>query len=198
MPSTPRRKRCRFCKDLFAPDPRLKSRQISCSKPDCQKARKKANQELWLERHPEYFKGRYPKVKRWLEAHPRYLAEYRRANPQRVRRDHEQRKERHRLAQKAHADMQDSISLQSKILQRLTPYLAAAPNADIQNSLWPQVVVISIFSSRFAQELSRRYTRLDRPAGPPPLPSAQNNSPSLPVKSVEEHHAREASPQNAD
>ena len=83
MPATcrHRRKRCPFCRALFLPDYRLGNRQVACSKPQCQRARKQENQAHWLKRHPGYFTGRYPKVKRWLEAHPGYLATYRRRHP---------------------------------------------------------------------------------------------------------------------
>ena len=160
MASTRRRKkRCRFCKELFVPDPRLKGRQIACSTERCQKARNKANREQWLKRHPGYFEGRYENTKRWLEAHPGYLAEYRRRRPEKVERDAIRRQQGHRLAKEARADIQHSISLQAPVLKALTPTLAGA---DIQHSIWPQVVSVSIFSTRYAARLRRRYTTLDR------------------------------------
>ncbi len=163
-----RGKRCRFCGELFLPNPRLKARQVACSKPQCQKARKRANQEDWLKRHPGYFKRRYPNTKEWLQAHPGYQAQYRREHAEKAQRDNRLRKERHQLAQKARADIQDSISLQEPILKRLTPDLIAPPRADIQDSFWPQVVATSLFIARFAEHFRRRYTRLDSPPGSAP------------------------------
>jgi hypothetical protein len=166
-----RRKRCRFCDSLFLPDPRLRSRQIACSKSQCQEARKRANQKDWIGRHPGYFQGRYPKLKPWHTAHPGYLAEYRRTNPEKTIRDNALRKERHELARKGLADIQDSIALQAPVVKRLEPLLAGGASADIQDSLLADVVVASIFSSRFAPRLRRRYTRLDGLRKPPPVRS---------------------------
>ena len=126
-----RRKRCRFCGSLFLPDPRLGSRQISCSKSQCQEARKRANQEDWLRLHPGYFWGRYPKLKPWHAAHPGYLAEYRRKHPEKTARDNGLRKERHELARKGLADIQDSIRLQAPVVKRLESLLAGGSPADI-------------------------------------------------------------------
>ncbi len=39
-----RRQRCRFCGELFHPDPRLKGKQYACSAPQCQLERKRAKQ----------------------------------------------------------------------------------------------------------------------------------------------------------
>ena len=162
MASSPRRRRrCSFCKELFLPDPRLKSRQVACSKAECQKARKHANQEDWLERHPGYFKGRYPNTKTWLQEHAGYQRDYRRNRPETARRDNLLRQKRREIAEKACAAIQDSISLQGAVLKRLTPDLFPPAPAAIQDSIWPQVIMVSIFSSRFSSELQRRYTRLD-------------------------------------
>ena len=60
-------KRCLFCGQYFTPDYRVKERQKSCRRPECRKARKKAAQETWTEKNPDYFQGRYPYVKAWRE-----------------------------------------------------------------------------------------------------------------------------------
>jgi len=144
--SRPRRKRCRFCKELFHPDPRLASRQYACSKPSCQKARKHTKQKKWFKRNPHYFQGRYPNTKKWLEAHPGYLKQYRCNHPEAVRRDNEKRKFRHRGAKKAYADIQVALSLQGHILKTLKPILAPIFNADIQVAFWKQLIIISMVS----------------------------------------------------
>jgi hypothetical protein len=166
-----RRKRCcRFCRELFTPDPRVGPRQVACSKPECQKARKKANQDDWVSRHPEYFRGRYPNTKRWLEDHPGYLAGYRESQPERVARDNEERKRRREADARTRADIQDSISIEPVVRKTLTPYLAETSSADIQDSILPQVIAITLVISAY---LERRYTRLDRASSPPELPCVQ-------------------------
>jgi hypothetical protein len=42
-----KRRRCRFCNQLFAPDPRLKGRQIACSAPDCQRRKGSLLSDGW-------------------------------------------------------------------------------------------------------------------------------------------------------
>lgn len=62
-----RRKRCRYCAELFRPDPRVGKRQRACSKSDCQSRRQAKNREDWLGRHPGYFTGRGFQHKRYRE-----------------------------------------------------------------------------------------------------------------------------------
>lgn len=59
--------RCLFCGRYFAPDCRVGHRQKACPRPECRKARKKAAQEAWTEKNPDYFQGRYPYVKAWRQ-----------------------------------------------------------------------------------------------------------------------------------
>ncbi len=148
-PSRPRRKRCRFCQELFLPDSRPGSRQYACSNPSCQRERKHQNQKKWLERNPGYFQGRYPNTKKWLDAHPGYLKEYRRKHTEAIRQDNEKRKIRHREAQKRRADIQVAISLQQPIIQTLTSPLFSPQNADIQVAFWREVIIISILSATY-------------------------------------------------
>jgi hypothetical protein len=171
-----RKRRCRFCRQLFDPSPRLGDRQVACSSRECQKARKKANQENWVRRQPEYFKGRYANTKIWLEQHSSYLAEYRRQHPEGVGRDNERRKIRRERAAETRADIQDSISLQPAVRKALTPYFIEPPSADIQDSIWPQIIMVSVFSANYLQ---RRYTRLDSPSVDTPLPLATIRTPVL-------------------
>jgi hypothetical protein len=56
---------CRFCGRYYRPDPRVGSRQKSCRREACRKARKCLAQHNWTERNPGYFRGRYPYVKQW-------------------------------------------------------------------------------------------------------------------------------------
>jgi len=58
-------KRCLFCGRYFEPDKRVGSRQKACQRAQCKRARKQLAQGKWLEKNPEYFKGRYWYVKDW-------------------------------------------------------------------------------------------------------------------------------------
>jgi hypothetical protein len=113
--SRSRRRRCRFCRELFFHDPRLKERQIACSKPECQRLRKKANQEDWLARHPGYFSGRYFNTKTWRQEHPEFQRQWRKEHPEARAQDNERRRRSRELARVARAEIQDSISLQEPV-----------------------------------------------------------------------------------
>ena len=166
-----RRKRCRFCKELFVPDPRLKGRQVACSKEECQRARKRADRDDWLKRHPGYFTGRYANTKSWRHQHPDYQRRWRREHPEVRTRDNTRRRRRRELANLARAEIQNSISLQEPINKAVTPYLARLAGAEIQHSILLEVIALSIFSTRYAAHLQRRDTTLDRPPARPAVAS---------------------------
>ena len=78
---------CEICNNSFKPDPRVGDRQHICSKLSCQQERKWRSQAAWLNRNPDYFKGRYSNTKEWLKAHPGYLRTYRQQQQITVRGD---------------------------------------------------------------------------------------------------------------
>jgi hypothetical protein len=65
---------CRHCKEPFTPDRRNRTRQRFCRKPECRKAQKVSSQQIWLAKHPQYFKGSasLERVRNWRRAHPDY------------------------------------------------------------------------------------------------------------------------------
>jgi hypothetical protein len=65
---------CRHCKAPFRPDRRNRTRQRFCRKPECRKAQKIRSQQIWLAKHPQYFKGSasLERVRNWRRAHPDY------------------------------------------------------------------------------------------------------------------------------
>lgn len=67
-----RQKRCEFCGRFFTVDRRLGTRQRSCGRPECRRARKRASQAAWLKKNPDYFKGRSDNTRQWRHAHPGY------------------------------------------------------------------------------------------------------------------------------
>ncbi len=142
-----RRKRCRFCRELFCPDARLKEKQYACSARECQLERKRAKQRRWAARNRGYFKRRYPNTKEWLRSRPGYAARYRRDHPDQVARDNAARKKRHERAKTTRADIQVAKSLQAPVSKILTPVLAEPGNAGIQVAILPQVIVAALFSA---------------------------------------------------
>ena len=55
----PKKKPCCFCRKWFRPDPRVGSRQKSCSHPECQKKRRHRTQANWRKQNPEYTRARW-------------------------------------------------------------------------------------------------------------------------------------------
>src|SRR5512141_2538825 len=49
------KKPCSICRRWFRPNPRVGSRQRTCSQPGCQASRRKKTQESWRARNPDYF-----------------------------------------------------------------------------------------------------------------------------------------------
>ncbi|MFH1130285.1 MAG: hypothetical protein V1754_03055 [Pseudomonadota bacterium] len=50
-----RRRRCNICHHGFTADPRVGERQNACSRPECQKVRRRRTQADWRKRHLGYF-----------------------------------------------------------------------------------------------------------------------------------------------
>jgi hypothetical protein len=53
-----RRRRCSICGELFVPHPRVKGRQRTCSRVECQGERRIQTQASWRARNPDYFTER--------------------------------------------------------------------------------------------------------------------------------------------
>lgn len=140
-----KQKRCRYCRGLFTPDPRLKDQQIACGKVSCLKARKKEAQKKWLKKNPGYFKGRYPNTIEWLKKHPGYLKGYRQAHPEYVQKNRikqEQRrhkqKQGHQTPNKPGVDIQDTTILQPVVSPEDSVRLVCV---DIQDTISAQLIV---------------------------------------------------------
>jgi len=73
-------RKCPHCEEYYIPDPRNAWHQVYCSKPDCQQARRAANQADWRDRNPTYFEGEphLTRVQDWRARHPGY---WRRVRP---------------------------------------------------------------------------------------------------------------------
>ena len=68
--------KCLHCRELFAPDYRNRERQKYCSKPECQRASKRASQQRWFQKpeNRDYFRDQenIERVRKWRPAHPGY------------------------------------------------------------------------------------------------------------------------------
>ncbi len=80
-PSHTRRKRCRWCGELFEPDSRTKGRQRYCSKPECQTKRQRLNEKTWRIKNPDCLDYQRGQSRLWHKAHPEYSRRRRIKNP---------------------------------------------------------------------------------------------------------------------
>lgn len=108
---TPAQKRCPYCGRHYTPYIRAAGTQKSCGRAACRKKHKLKTQIAWLERNPDYFRGRYIKVKCWRESHPGYQKEYRAAHPEHATRDNRARVARWRKRKRFRSDIQDGLRL---------------------------------------------------------------------------------------
>jgi len=71
-----KKKKCRYCKELFIPDHRNRNRQHYCKKAECRKASKTASQKKWLHKpeNKSYFRGpvNVQRVREWRKQNPGY------------------------------------------------------------------------------------------------------------------------------
>jgi len=81
------RKRCPFCLCLFIPDPRRKERQTTCGQQECRRNRKRQSNEEWRAQHTDYFRSMYQQQKEAYGTRAEYKKNYRKKNPEYVRRN---------------------------------------------------------------------------------------------------------------
>lgn len=75
------RKKCVWCAERFFPCVRLKSRQVSCGKPDCILRQRGAAKRRWRWKNRTLQRQM---VRDWFAAHPDYLRTYRQRHPEYV------------------------------------------------------------------------------------------------------------------
>ncbi len=89
-----RRKHCKYCGELFEPDPRTKGKQQYCSKAACQIKRQRLNESIWRLRNPDCLQEQYERTRLWYKARPDYSRQRRAANPKLAKENREQTRER--------------------------------------------------------------------------------------------------------
>ena len=89
------RKRCAACGDLFAPRRNVPDQKF-CSKPECQRERRRRWQQEKLKQDPDYRANQAAAQKRWRERNPEYWRNYRQAHPEYTAHNREKQRERNR------------------------------------------------------------------------------------------------------
>lgn len=89
------RKRCATCCDWF-PQRRNVPGQQYCSKPECQRERRRRWHRDKLKQDPDYRVNQAAAQRRWRERHPDYWRKYRQCHPDYTARNREKQSERNR------------------------------------------------------------------------------------------------------
>jgi hypothetical protein len=69
------------------PNPRVKERQNTCGRQDCRRRQKLQLDEQWRSQNRDYFRGLYPHQKEVYGTRAQYRKQYRKENPEYVRRN---------------------------------------------------------------------------------------------------------------
>ena len=96
-------KRCAACDDLFTPRRNVPNQEF-CSKPECQRERRRRWQREKLKQDPDYRANQAAAQKRWGERNPEYWRHYRQAHPEYTARNREKQRERNRRRRQAAPD----------------------------------------------------------------------------------------------
>ena len=149
--SKSRRRKCRFCKHLFTPDPRTAGHQKACSKKECQRQRKQESQRTWSAKpqNKDYFRGEahVKRVQAWRKSHPGYW--------------------RHGGSSKAQSTLQDAKSTQVTDSTDLRPPLVDTALQDVISTQPPLVLglISSLTGSTLQDDIARSlHSLIDRGA----------------------------------
>ncbi len=139
---------CCICSASVTPHPQVGVRQKTCGSPDCQRIRKKNNNDRWRLKNPDYSKSDYARVKASLEKNPGYLTRYRREHPEYVQKNRDAQRRRDRT-RKLNLDIKAKLSRQpSDIISQLES-VPSSSHLDIQAELILQPLEITFLLSRF-------------------------------------------------
>ena len=93
-PSRPRHRHCQNCHELFDPDPRTKGKQKYCSKSECQTTRQRKNEKDWRWKNPDCLVYQQEQSRKWHKDHPDYSRQRRANDPELLKHNRDQTKER--------------------------------------------------------------------------------------------------------
>ncbi len=88
-------RRCTACNDLFTPRHNVPDQKY-CSKPECQRERRRCWQQRKLREDPDYRANQAAAQRRWRERNRDYWRRYRRDHPAYTERNRQQQRQRNR------------------------------------------------------------------------------------------------------
>lgn len=135
-------KRCSICRELFKPDPRTRHnrgyRQRACSKPICQRERKRRYWRRLMASRPKSLKCHKEKTQLWAQARG-YWKDWRKNHPRYAAKDNERRR-RARLKAKRAAKQVQIKRLRAERIERLRHLVADAQSAAKQVQFLPMII----------------------------------------------------------
>lgn len=136
-------KRCLACADAFESTGRVPT-QNYCSRPDCQRERRKLWQREKRRSDGDYRENQLQCQRRWREAHPGYWYQYRAEHPDYVERNREQQQVRNAARHAGAIAKMDAIAGNSSLASG-TYYLCPVARGAIaeMNALLVRITVLT-------------------------------------------------------
>jgi len=106
--------RCKHCRHLFIPNPRVKDQQY-CSQRACQRARKRHWQRQKMKSDPDYRHNQKESQKKWRQGNPDYWRKYRKNHPEYRAHNRQKQKDRDAKRRAKHLAKMDALKSLNKI-----------------------------------------------------------------------------------
>lgn len=134
-------KRCLACADIFQPSPRVPA-QNYCSRPECQRERRKLWQKEKRKADPDYRENQLQCQRRWREAHPDYWQHYRADHPGYVERNRSLQRGRNATQKVSQVAKMDSIQPSAALPSGTYSLRAIGPTGVAKMDAWIVKIVV--------------------------------------------------------
>jgi len=119
-------RRCRYCQQVFQPDPYHPQQQV-CTQPTCQSQRRSDYHRQKIASDPVYQQVCLESPRKWREANPGYWRKYRQDHPEQVERNRRQQRWRDQKRRLVHLANNNLATCQALSFQSLDPSGLACP-----------------------------------------------------------------------
>lgn len=139
------RDRCAHC-DCPLPTTRRNPKQCYCSRPDCQKARKRQWQKNKLKTDPTYKDNQKRAQKNWLRNNPTYWKSYRQNHDEYTERNRQESCQRMRVKRQVESILKTFAKMDAFLIdpQRLSGYYALLPLGDMFAKMDAKFIKVTI------------------------------------------------------
>ncbi len=134
-------KRCLACADIFQPSPRVPA-QNYCSRPECQRERRKLWQQEKRRADPDYRENQLQCQRRWREGHPEYWQHYRADHPDYVERNRDLQRARNATQRVSQVAKMGAIPASSALPSGTYSLRAIGPTGVAKMDVWVVKIVV--------------------------------------------------------